>query len=388
MKDNSNNNNFSGFYKKTLSQRVELIKEEFNLSGEEITSLNSTDINFTTENNIGTFCLPLGVAPNFLINGVNYVVPMVTEESSVIAACSFGAKIVSMSGGFSSTYSGSIMQGQVQVKLGSSSYQKVHELLSSCKEDLLSSLNSLHESLISHGGKILDLSFYHIPDINSLITLIDINVCEAFGANLTDTICEQYAHLIEDRFNLKSSLRILTNLCTKRIAEAHCKIKFEDLTHLGYPGEDVALGIEEAYKFACSDQMRATTHNKGIMNGVDALLLATGNDTRAVEAASHSYASIDGSYKPLSSWKIDKSKKILQGSLKLPLSLGTVGGITSTHPCVKTVLKILKNPSVSELSQIAVCTGLASNLAALRALVCEGIQQGHMKLHNLNKISN
>ena len=380
-----NNNSFSGFYKKTQSQRVELIQKEFNLSEEDIKNLNTTDISFSTENNIGVFSLPLGIAPNFLINGKNYIVPMVTEESSVIAACSFGAKIISVNGGFSASYSGSIMQGQVQVKLEGNSYQKICDLLSSHKEDLILSLNGLHESLITHGGKILDLSFYHIPDINSLITLIDINVCEAFGANLTDTICEEYASLIKEKFNLNSNLKILTNLCIKRMAEARCSIKFENLAHLGYDGTLVAQGIEEAYKFACYDQFRATTHNKGIMNGVDALLLATGNDTRAVEAATHSYASIDGVYKPLSSWRIDEDKKTLEGHLKLPISLGTVGGITSTHPCVKTVLKILKNPSVSDLSQIAVCVGLAQNLSALRALVSEGIQLGHMRLHNSNR---
>ena len=379
-----NTQKFSGFYKKTISERIELIQQEFNLSSEDIKNLNTTDINFSTENNIGTFSLPLGVAPNFVINGTSYVVPLVTEESSVIAAASFGAKIISSNGGFNSSYSGSIMQGQVQIKVNKKDSVSTLNTLNQEKDLALKYLNDLHSSLIKHGGKICDINFYHLSQIDSIIALIDIDVCEAFGANLTDTICEEFASLIESKFNLKTSLRILTNLCTKRISEASCEIKFSSLDHKGYTGKNVALGIEEAYRFACLDQLRATTHNKGILNGIDALLLATGNDSRAVEAAAHSFASLSGSYQPLSSWKVDTEKEALVGRLKLPISLGVVGGITEVHPCVKTVLKILKNPNVSTLSQITVCVGLASNLAALRALVCEGIQEGHMKLHRSN----
>lgn len=375
---------FSGFYKKTLSQRVQIIQKEFNLSKEDIQNLNTTEIHFSTENNIGTFSLPLGVCPNFLINGKNFVVPMVTEESSVIAACSFGAKIISQSGGFTASYSGSIMQGQVLIKLEDKPYQKVKDLLSSSKSNLLSDLNSSHSSLISHGGGIIDIDFYPLTEINSLVCLIDVDVSEAFGANIVDTVCEEFSSMIKDKFNLNCLVKILTNLCTKRIAQASCQIDFKYLTHLDFEGSWVADQIVQAYQFALIDQMRATTHNKGIMNGIDALVLATGNDSRAVEAAAHSYACLTGSYQPLSSWSIDPSTNTLLGNLKLPLSLGTVGGIISSHPCVKTVLKILNNPTTSTLSQIAICVGLAQNLAALRALVCEGIQAGHMKLHRNN----
>ena len=395
--NNSNHNihikDFDKFYTKSLDQRQSILKNSFNLSDEDISSINSLlsdTLSSFTENSIGTIPIPLGVATNFLINETNYIVPLATEESSVVAAANFGAKIVKENGGFISSYSGSIMQGQVQIKTKSIDKNKIkkelEEIDSILKKDLSSLIKELNDTvpnLVKRGGGVLSFDTYTIEEISSLIIMIDVDVKEAFGANIIDTLCERFGDILKEKYGFDIGLRILTNLCLKRIASSQCKIKVETLDHKNYKGKDIAKGIVDAYRFAYYDINRAITHNKGIMNGIDAFTIATGNDFRAIEAAAHTYASLSGRYLPLSKWSLDDEGKYLLGSLTLPISLGSVGGIITVHPSVKTNFKILSNPSSSILSQIAVSVGLAQNLAALRALVSEGIQSGHMKLHKI-----
>ena len=255
------------------------------------------------------------------------------------------------------------------------------------KNKLIQIANFGQDRLLARGGGVTDLTWYNIPEIKSFVINLHINTADAMGANIVNTICEKLSIELQKFFpDVEIGLRILTNLSENRWAEAKCKIPSSTFnTNGNKSGIFVVNKIEEASLFAEHDVYRASTHNKGIMNGVDPVLIATGNDWRAVEAGAHAYSCQSGQYKPLSSWHVDKTDNSLCGHLKMPLALGTVGGVTKLHPTAKLCLKILKNPNSKKLSEIICAVGLAQNLSALRALATEGIQKGHMNLHTQNK---
>jgi len=377
--------NISGFYKLPLKERQDQLAKIFNLGQEEIQLLQTfgyftpNQIDTLIENVIGSYQLPLGVALNFKINGKDYILPMVIEEPSVVAAASNAAKIARKNGGFQSEEVKSIMISQIQITQ-LKDIASAKKILGKNKEKILKIANEQDPLLNQLGGGALDIEIREIETNKGkmLILHLLVNVLDAMGANVVNTMAEAVTPYIEEISGGKIYLRIVSNLATHRIAK--CKAIF-DKNLLG--GEEVVEGILNAYEFALSDPFRATTHNKGIMNGIIALTLATGNDTRAIEAGAHAYASLSGQYKPLTKFKSD-SEGNLVGEIEIPLALGIVGGMTKIHPMARLALKILGVKSAGELSQIAAALGLAQNVAALRALAAEGIQKGHMVLHSRN----
>jgi len=377
--------NISGFYKLPLKERQDQLAKIFNLGQEEIQLLQTfgyftpNQIDTLIENVIGSYQLPLGVALNFKINGKDYILPMVIEEPSVVAAASNAAKIARKNGGFQSEEVKSIMISQIQITQ-LKDIASAKKILGKNKEKILKIANEQDPLLNQLGGGALDIEIREIETNKGkmLILHLLVNVLDAMGANVVNTMAEAVTPYIEEISGGKIYLRIVSNLATHRIAK--CKAIF-DKNLLG--GEEVVEGILNAYEFALSDPFRATTHNKGIMNGIIALTLATGNDTRAIEAGAHAYASLSGQYRPLTKFKSD-SEGNLVGEIEIPLALGIVGGMTKIHPMARLALKILGVKSAGELSQIAAALGLAQNVAALRALAAEGIQKGHMVLHSRN----
>lgn len=333
------------------------------------------------ENAVGTFSLPLGVATNFLINGKDVLVPMAVEESSVLAAASHGAKLIRAGGGFKTSASRPVMTGQVQVLLKHES--NFDEILLSKKEEILELANRGQDSLISRGGGALDLDWHYIPELRSVVLHLYIDTRDAMGANIVNTMCERVSTIMPELLPCEVGLRILTNLTDRRIAKAECLVPATAFDSPEYKGHEVVDRIEKAYLFGYYDIYRATTNNKGIMNGIDPVLIATGNDWRAVEAGAHAWAARDGRYRPLAVWKKTLHGD-LHGVLELPMAVGVVGGVTKLHPTAQASLKLMGNPDASTLAQITVATGLAQNLSALRALASEGIQRGHMGLHRKN----
>ncbi len=375
----------SGFYKLSLEERQHQLAKLINLKHEEIKLLQAlgyftpTQIDTLIENVIGSYQLPLGIALNFKINGKDYILPMVIEEPSVVAAASNAAKIARKNGGFQSEEVKSIMISQIQItQLKDIAAAK--EILERNKEKILKIANEQDPLLNKLGGGAIDIEVREIETKKGKMVILHllVNVLDAMGANVVNTMAEAVSPYIEEISGGKIYLRIVSNLATHRIAK--CKAVF-DKNLLG--GEEVVEGILNAYEFALADPYRATTHNKGIMNGIIALTLATGNDTRAIEAGAHAYASLSGKYKPLTKFKSD-SEGNLVGEIEVPLALGIVGGMTKIHPMARLALKILGVKSAEELSQIAAALGLAQNVAALRALAAEGIQKGHMVLHSRN----
>ena len=375
----------SGFYNLSLEERQHQLAKLINLNHEEIKLLQAlgyftpTQIDTLIENVIGSYQLPLGIALNFRINGKDYILPMVIEEPSVVAAASNAAKIARKNGGFQSEEVKSIMISQIQItQLKNIAAAK--EILVRNKEKILKIANEQDPLLNKLGGGALDIEIREIETKKGkmLILHLLVNVLDAMGANVVNTMAEAVSPYIEEISEGKIYLRIVSNLATHRIAK--CKAVF-DKNLLG--GEEVVEGILNAYEFALADPYRATTHNKGIMNGIIALTLATGNDTRAIEAGAHAYASLSGKYKPLTKFKSDSDGNLV-GEIEVPLALGIVGGMTKIHPMARLALKILGVKSAEELSQIAAALGLAQNVAALRALAAEGIQKGHMVLHSRN----
>jgi len=375
----------SGFYKLSLEERQNQLAKLINLKHEEIKLLQAlgyftpTQIDTLIENVIGSYQLPLGIALNFRINGKDYILPMVIEEPSVVAAASNAAKIARKNGGFQSEEVKSIMISQIQItQLKDIAAAK--EILVRNKEKILKIANEQDPLLNKLGGGALDIEIREIETKKGKMVILHllVNVLDAMGANVVNTMAEAVSPYIEEISEGKIYLRIVSNLATHRIAK--CKAVF-DKNLLG--GEEVVEGILNAYEFALADPYRATTHNKGIMNGIIALTLATGNDTRAIEAGAHAYASLSGKYKPLTKFKSDSDGNLV-GKIEIPLALGIVGGMTKIHPMARLALKILGVKSAEELSQIAAALGLAQNVAALRALAAEGIQKGHMVLHSRN----
>ena len=382
-----------GFYKKTLQERIELLKESSALTNSDINQLQSdalspSQASIMVENVVGTFALPLAVAPNFTCNGRDVLIPMVVEEPSVLAAVSNMARLVRRNGGFTTRSDDSIMIGQLQISPVTTPDETL-KILESKKDELIESCRHLHPRLEQRGGGLRNISLRHVQydeigeeKIDMIVLHFELDCVDAMGANMINTIAEYMAPLVEEYTGEQVNLRILSNFATKRLASATCSIAFEDLGTDSYSGEEVAHRIVDAYRFAYADPWRAATHNKGIMNGIDPVVIATGNDWRAIEAGAHTWASRSGQYRSLTKWWISEGK--LWGKLELPMQLGTVGGSIKNHPQVKTCMKILGYPRAQELAEIITAVGLAQNLGAIKALATEGIQRGHMRMHARN----
>ena len=381
LKNSASKSRIPGFYNLSVQERQGLIKKLSELSDNDLDHLRNwgnlgTELgNKCSENAIGGFTLPFSIATNFQINSKDYLIPMVTEEASVVAAASNGAKIARKLGGFTCDPVKNIVIGQIQIipKEG----EDIEKIILTQKGKLLKEINKHHSTLITLGGGAKDINIRNITTSRGKMVIlhIDVDVVDAMGANIINTMMENLGLLLQNELESQIRTKIISNLPTQRISS--CKAVF-DKELLG--GEMIVNRILDLYAFAEADPHRAVTHNKGIMNGITALSIATGNDTRAVEAGAHAYASLEGKYKPLSKFSKDNNGDLI-GKLVLPLSMGIVGGITNVHPMSKIALKILDVSSASELIQITGAVGLAQNLAALRALVDEGIQQSHMKLH-------
>lgn len=372
------------FHEKTREEKLKALETFSNLSKEDIQILKSEGgINFEQANNmvenaIGTVSYPLGIATNFKINGRDYLIPMVIEEPSVIAAASKAAKIARKHGGFTMEADESYSVGQVQV-VDVDVKSVISNVMEKSKEILVLA-NSKSKTLLKMGKGAKEVSCKEITTESGpmLIVEILIDVGDAMGANVTNTMCEAVAPLIEKITGGRVILKILSNYSTKRLVRGTAVFDKEELG-----GEDIVNNIILAYEFAANDPYRAVTHNKGIMNGIIAVANSTGQDTRAIEAAAHAYASRYGDYTSLTKWKKNKDGNLV-GEIEVPMSVGIIGGIINIHPTIKTCVKILGVKSARELSCIIGAAGLAQNLSAIRALAAEGIQKGHMKLHAQN----
>ncbi|KRC86015.1 3-hydroxy-3-methylglutaryl-coenzyme A reductase [compost metagenome] len=337
------------------------------------------------ENVIGTFELPFGVAGNFQVNGRDVLVPMAVEEPSVVAAASFMAKLARDTGGFETSSTGPIMRAQVQI-LGVTDPYGARLALLKGRDQILEIANSRDKVLIGLGGGCRDIDVHVFPDTprGPMVVLhLLVDVRDAMGANTVNTMAESVSPLVEKLTGGQVRLRILSNLADLRLARARVRLTPETLTTRERSGEEIVEGVLDAYTFAAVDPYRAATHNKGIMNGIDPVIVATGNDWRAVEAGAHAWACRNGRYTSLSTWEKDTSGALV-GTLEMPMPVGLVGGATKTHPLAQLSLKIMGVKTAQELGEIAVAVGLAQNLGALRALATEGIQRGHMALHARN----
>jgi hydroxymethylglutaryl-CoA reductase len=381
----SKSSEFSGFYKLPVSERVKLVKGFAGLSDEEAGLLEKPSVlsfdvaNRMVENLVGVMPVPLGVAVNFVINGRDLVVPMAIEEPSVIAAASNAAKIARMRGGFHATSTDPIMIGQIQI-VGVQDADRARLEILAHKEQILKKANDQDPVLVSLGGGARDVEVRFVETFLGKMVIAELLVdCrDAMGPNAVNTMAEAVAPMIEEVSGGRVYLRIVSNLAVKRLARATAIFAKEALG-----GEEVVDGIVRAYAFAAADPFRCATHNKGIMNGVTAAVLASGNDTRAVEAGAHAYAARSGHYTSLTTWEKNVDGDLV-GTLEMPMAVGIVGGATASNPIAKIAVKILGVKSARELAEIIVSVGLAQNLAALRALAAEGIQRGHMSLHARN----
>jgi len=377
------------FFEKTHEEKLDIICNFSDLTDDEFNHLkNATGgldfeyANKMIENAIGTFSLPLGIATNFKINNVDYLVPMVIEEPSVIAAASKAAKIAKLHGGFTAKVDGNISIGQIQVL--DVNVQESISIINSNSNHILELANSASKTLpkLGKGAKEVQCKEIKTASSSMLIVELMIDVGDAMGANVTNTMCETVAPLIEKLTGGKILLRILSNYSTKRMVSVSAVF---DKDAVG--GEKVVNDMISAFEFADNDVYRAVTHNKGVMNGTISVANATGQDSRAIEAAAHAYASHTGRYRSLTQWSKDNDGHLV-GKFEIPLSVGIVGGVTNNHPIAKISTKILNLKNVQELSCIIASTGLAQNFAAMRALTTEGIQKGHMKLHARKQASN
>ena len=337
------------------------------------------------ENVIGRFELPLGIATNFQINGKDYLIPMAVEEPSVVAAASYMAKLARSSGGFEAYSDRPIMRAQIQI-MGIQDLQTAKERILKHKSELINAANEKDSTLVSLGGGCEDIEVHLFEDTPSgpmLILHLLVDVRDAMGANTVNTMAEYIAPHVEKISQGQVRLRILSNLADKRLATASVKIASSQFETPDYNGNEVIKGILEAASFAAVDPYRAATHNKGIMNGIDPVVVATGNDWRAIEAGAHAYAAITGHYKSLTHWSSPNECELV-GKITIPMAVGLIGGATKTHPTARAALALLGVKSSMELAQVIAAVGLAQNLAALRALATEGIQRGHMTLHARN----
>ena len=384
----------SGFHGLPPKERLELVKDFAGLTSEEAKllakagALDGKTADMMIENVVGTTELPFGIATNFQVNGRDYLVPMVIEEPSVVAAASFAAKLARPSGGFTATSTDPIMIGQVQI-VGLKNPEKAARDIIAKKQEIISYANTVDPCvLVKFGGGLKDIETRVLatPAGKMVIVHLLVDCRDAMGANAVNTLAETLAPMLEDISGGKARLKIISNLADRRLARARAVWKKETLEQAAkgqFKGEDIVNGIIEAWAFAFSDPYRAATHNKGIMNGIDAVVIATGNDWRAVEAGAHAYASSRGRYTSLTKYSKDKDGNLV-GEIEIPMAVGLVGGATKTHPIAKIAVKILGVKSAKELSEVIASVGLAQNFAALRALATEGIQKGHMSLHARN----
>ncbi|MCB0214572.1 MAG: hydroxymethylglutaryl-CoA reductase, degradative [Anaerolineae bacterium] len=382
-------NTLSDFYKLTPSERSVRISDYANLEPEDrealTTGLSLEQADSMIENVVGRYILPFGIGTHFSINGREVAVPMVVEEPSIVAGVSYAAKLIAAGGGFKTSSSEPIMIGQVQL-LDVQDIEQATAAILEAEPELLAAANRYHPTIQKLGGGAKRIECHSLPDTPAgpmLIVHLLYDCRDAMGANAVNTAVEAITPMIEQLTGGRVNLRILSNLTDQRTARAEGLVPVEQLSRSGFSGEQVAQAIFEAWAFAAADPYRAATHNKGIMNGIDAVALATGNDWRALEAGAHAYAARHGRYTSLTEWSLitQDDGKFLKGVLDMPLSVGTVGGATKAHPTARVSMKILKNPNARTLAEIMVATGLAQNLAALRALATEGIQHGHMRLH-------
>ncbi|HQY90550.1 hydroxymethylglutaryl-CoA reductase, degradative [Caldilinea sp.] len=397
----SRTSRLSGFYQKSVAERTAFLAQWADLTHDQIAALHCglsiTQADKMIENVVGCYGLPLGIGANFVINDREVLVPMVVEEPSVVAAVSFAAKLARSGGGFRTGSTRSIMIAQVQI-LDAPDIEQAGARILAAKPELLAAANT-SPTIAAHGGGPVDIEVHFLPVTHTapmLIVHLLFDVLDAMGANAVNTAAEAIAPHLERLSGGRVLLRILSNLTDQRRAWAEVTIPAREFSSIEAAGEEVIADIAHANAFAVADPYRAATHNKGILNGIDAVALATGNDWRAIEAGAHAYAARDGQYRALTEWKVILDKALtadktegdqpahaaaLYGRLELPLAVGIVGGATRTHPTAQVALKILGVQSARELSEIMAAVGLAQNLAAIRALATEGIQRGHMALH-------
>jgi hydroxymethylglutaryl-CoA reductase len=377
----------SGFYNMTIEERRAKLTDAAPLTPPGLDpwtdgGLSPEAADHMIENVVGLHSLPLGIALNFMVNGRDVLVPMTLEEPSVVAGASFMAKLARAGGGFHATTSEPHMIGQMQV-INVTNLNEAKLKIYEKKAELLEEADSIDPILKKFGGGARDLEvriFDDSPIGGFLVVHLIYDVRDAMGANAVNTACERLAPKIEAITGGKVHLRILSNLADRRIARARCTIPVKELAFDSFSGEEVRDGIIAAYAFASVDPYRAATHNKGIMNGVDSVVIATGNDWRAIEAGAHTYAVKNGHYTSLSTWGKDADGNLV-GTLEMPMAVGIVGGATKVHPAAQAAVKLMGVKTASELAEIIVSVGLAQNMAALRALATEGIQRGHMSLH-------
>ncbi len=372
---------FSGFYKKTRQERIDLLNQHRPLSETSLYTL-TQDINLPegiagkmTENHLGTFTLPFSVLPELLVDGQTYTVPMVTEEPSVVAAACLAAKIIAKSGGIQTHIHNRIMIGQVAL-YDISDHSRAEQVIIDQKDKILELANQAHPSIVRRGGGARDLTVESKGDF--LIAYLQVDVQEAMGANILNTMLEAIKDLLEELSQGQALMGILSNYATESLVTAECKIKIASLTTSSAIAQETAKKIALASQLAHVDPYRAATHNKGIFNGIDAVVIATGNDWRAVEAGAHAFASRSGLYRGLSTWTVEGD--YLLGRLTLPMPIATVGGSIGLNPKVAVAFDLLGQPNARQLASVIVAVGLSQNFAALRALVTSGIQDGHMRL--------
>jgi len=383
------NSRLGGFYQLNPFERLQAVKSFDGLNDEDLRQLHGGNGALTVEradkmieNVIGTYNLPLGIATNFQINGRDVLIPMVVEEPSIVAGASYAAKLVREGGGFQASSSEPLMIGQIQLVSIADPGRARYDILSRSAE-ILALANRQSTSLLALGGGAKEIevrTFDTSPMGPMLVVHLVIDCRDAMGANAINSMTEAVAPLLEQISGGRAYLRILSNLSDRRVSRARAVVPAKALARDGLTGEEVVEGILWAYAFAAVDPYRATTHNKGILNGIDPVLLATGNDWRAIEAGAHAYAARSGHYTSLTTWERDAQGNLV-GTIEMPLAVGIVGGATKVHPAAQAALKLLNVKHAHELAEVCVCAGLASNLAAMRALATEGIQRGHMGLH-------
>jgi hydroxymethylglutaryl-CoA reductase len=390
------NSAISEFYKKTIDERLAIIKEQAQLSDEEIAQLSKfatldfEQANRMIENVIAVQQLPLGIATNFVVNGKDVLVPMALEEPSVVAAASKAAQIARTLGGFTTNSDEPIMIGQVQI-VNSKKPEAAAKNILKAKKELIELANLADPMLVKFGGGARELKARVLKTINGKMVIVHllVNCGDAAGMNAVNTMCEKISQKLEELSEGKARLKIISNLAIYRLARAKAvfskKALEESFKDGALSGEEIVDAILDAFAFAEADVFRCVTHNKGIMNGIDAVVIATGNDFRAIEAGAHSFAvwKNKGKYKPLTRYYKNKDGDLV-GEIELPMPVGLVGGATKTHPIAKIAVKILGVKTARELAEIIAAVGLAQNFAAMRALATEGIQKGHMRLHARN----
>ena len=374
-----------GFYKLSPKERLKIIADFSDLTNEEVSLLQNTGslpeavANNMIENVFSVMPLPMGVAVNFTINDKDYIIPMAVEEASVVAAASNAAKMARIKGGFFSSNTGPMMRAQIQL-VDIDDPHSARLKLFEARDQIIKMANEKDPVLVSLGGGMIDLEVHLIPSPagTMVVAHLIVDTRDAMGANAVNTMAEAIAPYMEKLTGGKVYLRILSNLADKRLARVRTEIDKEALG-----GEEIVDGIVWAYTFAEADPYRAATHNKGITNGIIPVVIATGNDSRAIESGAHAYAARKGHYGSLTQWGKNKVGNLV-GSIEVPMAVGLVGGATKVHPIAKIAVKILGVKSAVELGEVIAAVGLAQNLTALKALATEGIQRGHMSLHARN----